>query len=81
MNAKIYMVDGQYFATEGDVWGREIEEFKGFKIGDMVQWSVFSGMKKGTITGLIDDEECMVRVEGDDNSVRKRYDRLLKVMN
>lgn len=80
MNAKIYIIDGKYFATEGDVWGRNVEEFKGFKIGDMVQWNTFNGMKKGTITGLIDDQECMVEAEGENNSIRKKYDRLVKVM-
>ncbi len=81
MNAKVYLIDGRYFATEGDVWGRKVEEFQGFRIGDMVQWKSMGASKKGVITGLVDDRFCMVKEEGDDSSVTKSYDKIFKVSN
>lgn len=79
MNVKIYLVDNKYFAAEGDVWGGDSKEILGFKVGDKVQWKSLTGTKSGTITGLIDNEECMVLENGDVKSKKMKYEDLVKI--
>ncbi|HMR42576.1 MAG TPA: hypothetical protein PKC40_02020 [Saprospiraceae bacterium] len=80
MNAKLYMIDNKYFAVEGDVWGRSIEEYRGLQVGDKVQWvTSFGGKKVGVITGFIDDKECLVKEDGDSTSSKVSFDRVFKV--
>jgi hypothetical protein len=46
-----------YFLVEGDVWGyADNQSFRGFKVGDIVQWKELTITKKGVITGLTDSE-------------------------
>lgn len=74
MNAKIYLVNGKYYACEGDVWGRKDEiSFRGFKVGDKVTWRVFKNYKKGTIISLKDDYVCLIEQE-DGGVIEKSYD-------
>lgn len=81
MNARIHQINGQYFAVEGDVWGREINEYRGFKVGDRVQWKSNFKTKAGVITSLLDDVECMVKEDGESTSTKIEYERLDKIGN
>jgi hypothetical protein len=85
MNAKIFVVSGKYYAVQGDVWGNaENQSFKGFKVGDVVTWKVFSIekasniYKKGTITALKSDKECLVKVEETGKTIDLEYDKISK---
>ena len=83
-NVKVYLVQNKkkmYYAVEGDVWGVKGEEnFRGFTIGDMVQWKDRLGKThKGKITGLKDSKECMVKEEGKEDSKAVEFDRVTKV--
>lgn len=82
-NVKVYGVkkkDKMYLFVEGDVWGlTDNISYRGFKIGDIVQWKDFTGTHKGKITGLTDSEKCMVREEGKENSESQKYANLTKV--
>ena len=87
-NVKVYTVSMEkrkevYFAIEGDVWGfAGAENFRGFKVGDKVQWKDVKGtMHKGKITGLNDSKECMVKEAGKETSKLITYDRLIKISN
>jgi len=45
--------------VEGDVWGIAGQEsFRGFKIGNVLQWKELTITKKGVITGLTNSEKC-----------------------
>ena len=79
MNAKLYVIDGKYFAVEGDVWGTDHEEIKGFQVGDLVQWRVLTVRKTGRITSLVDADDCMVIPEGEEKAERVPYDKLVKL--
>lgn len=79
MNAKIYLVDGKYFAVEGDVWGSDSNEYRGYEIGQTVQWSTVMGKKKGVITGFASKEEFMVQEEGKSISEKVKVDKLYKI--
>lgn len=81
MNVKIYQVNKEYFAVEGDVWGNETQEFQGFKIGDKVQWTDLFKTKTGVIVSLVSNIECMVQTEGESTAVRVKYEKLTKVSN
>ncbi len=83
-NVKVYLVESKnkmYYAVEGDVWGiKGQENFRGFIVGDMVQWKDMLGKAhKGKITGLIDSKECMIKEEGKSDSKSVEYDRLTKI--
>lgn len=93
MNVKIYRVSGfwrkTYYAVEGDVWGRKGEvSFKGFKIGDKVQFKTVTHIwlvKKqivfltGIITSFKNDKTCYVKIEGSEKTVELLYDDITKV--
>lgn len=65
MNAKIYLVNGRYFAVEGDVWGNiEDIQFKGFKVGDNVAWRKGRVQYLGEITALKSEFTCIVETDG-----------------
>ena len=69
-----------FWAFEGDVWGTQQQSYRGFSIGDLVQWKDFKQTThKGKITGLKDSSECMVKENGDENSKAVAYDKLAKV--
>lgn len=82
-NVKVYGVQrkgAMYLLVEGDVWGVSgNESFRGFKLGDLVQWKDITGTHKGKITGLTDSEKCMVKEEGKENSQSQKYSSLTKV--
>ncbi len=74
-NVKVYLVNGKYFAVEGDIWGtQENINFRGFKIADKVQY-------KGnlyTITELKNDKVCMIKSESDGKVKEVSYSDLKK---
>ena len=76
-NAKIYLVDGTYYAVEGDVWGlAENITFRGWRIGDKVQWLKYkSVVLSGTIIDLKNSEVCSVQ-QPDGKVVEVEYDKL-----
>jgi len=82
-NVKVYGVkkkDKMFLVVEGDVWGiNENVSFRGFKVGDTVQWKELTVTHKGVITGLTDAEKCMVKEEGKDNSKSFKFSSLTKV--
>lgn len=79
MNAKIYLVNGQYLAVEGDVWGvKSNVAYRGFKVGDKVTWKAMGNFKTGTIKSLKDDKTCLIETENGD-IVEKKYDDISKV--
>jgi hypothetical protein len=82
-NVKVYGVkrkEVMYLLVEGDVWGVSGQEsYRGFRVGDMVQWKELTITKKGIITGLTDSEKCMVKEEGSENSQSVKYANLVKV--
>ncbi|MBK9801300.1 MAG: hypothetical protein IPP56_16790 [Bacteroidetes bacterium] len=84
-NVKVYGVKrkkAMYLLVEGDVWGLpENESFRGFKVGDVVQWKELTFTKKGVITGLTDARRCMVREEGKENSISLKFASLKKVVD
>lgn len=79
MNVKIYMVNGQYLAVEGDVWGSKTNlAFRGFKVGDKVTWKTLGGtFKSGTIISLKNDQVCLIETENGE-TVEKKYDDISK---
>ena len=89
MNAKINMVlhrvSGKvFFAVEGDVYGLASangtaeRSFRGFKVGDKVNWgNKMTGFKSGTIKSIKDDETCLIETE-DGKIVEKKYDAISK---
>lgn len=83
MNAKIYIVNGEYFAVEGDVWGSPTQpSFRGFKISDKVTWKSFGKRFTGVISALKDDISCLVRVDNEpDKTVELSYDKITKMGN
>ena len=82
-NVKVYGVkkkEKMYLFVEGDVWGfAENISYRGYKVGDTVQWKDITGTHKGKITGLTDAEKCMVKEEGKENSESMKYSSLTKV--
>jgi len=82
-NAKFYLVirdDQRYYAVEGDVWGTQGEEnFRGFKVGDKVQWKSFLSIKSGTITNLKNSTECVIQEDESNTIMLIEYDELLKI--
>jgi len=83
MNAKICIVQGGYFAVEGDVWGSLTQpSFRGFKIGDKVTWKSFGKRFTGVISALKDDVNCLIRVDNESNkTVELSYDKITKTGN
>jgi hypothetical protein len=79
MNAKIYLVDGIYFAIEGDVWGATGEvSYRGFKTLDKVTWKKLGTINTGTITALKDDKTCYVKVDNSNQTVELSYNDITK---
>lgn len=79
MNVKIYLVNGRYFAVEGDVWGRTDDiVYKGFQVGDTVSWKSGREYISGVITSLKDGFRCLVEL---DSGVIKevQYSELTKI--
>ncbi|MCB0475568.1 MAG: hypothetical protein KDC69_07825 [Flavobacteriaceae bacterium] len=78
MNVKVYLVNKEFIAVEGDVWGLQSNvAYRGFKVGDAVTWKVFGGFETGTIISLKDDKTCFVKLE-DGTTVERRYDSISK---
>lgn len=62
MNAKIYLIRGQYFAVEGDVWGiKSRVTHRGFQIGDDVIWKKRRTYKTATVVSLKDNNSCIIK--------------------
>ncbi len=80
-NAKIYLVNGSYFAIEGDVWGiASNQNFRGWKVGDKVQWKAALGKTAtGIITELKDASNASVRQDADGKVKDVIYDKLSKI--
>jgi hypothetical protein len=83
MNVKIYLVNQQYYAIEGDVWGREGVEtaevsVNGFKVGDNVTWKINGMYKTGKIIAL-KDTYCLIEQDGNQKKIKKDYNRLTKL--
>ncbi len=79
MNAKVYQINYKYFAIEGDVWGKKSDEYRGFEIGQIVQWSTTFGKKQGRITGFANKEEFLVQEDGEEMSELIKVKKLFKV--
>lgn len=78
-NVKIYIVKGKYYAVEGDVWGYPTNaNYKGFKVGDSVQWKDNFKEHKGVITDLKNETECTIREENSGDLKVVKYSELLK---
>lgn len=77
-NVKIYLVDGQYIAVEGDVWGTAgvKENFRGFSQGDQVVYK--NGKQKGTIVALKNDKTCLFQEFGETKVSEITYDNITK---
>ncbi len=79
MNAKIYLVNGQFIAVEGDVWGSATQKnFKGFKVGDRVTWKKLGKFYNGTIIALKDDKTCLIEDDTSDKTIEQLYDDITK---
>lgn len=82
-NVKLYLIakgSELFYAVEGDVWGISgTENFRGFKVGDRVQWKEGKGNHKGKITGLKNSKECMVKEDGKIDSKPLSYDNITKI--
>ncbi len=82
-NVKMYIVkrdNKRFYAVEGDVWGFESKVgFRGFKVGDKVQWKTLFSKKAGIITDLKDSKKCTIQVENSNDVVIIKYDDLLKL--
>jgi hypothetical protein len=79
-NAKVYIIDATYYAVAGDVWGTtEMQNYKGFKVGDRVMWKDNFVKYTGVITDLKSDKECTVK-QDENNKVRiVRYEEMSKI--
>jgi len=78
MNAKIYLVKGQFIAVEGDVWGNSTEiTYRGFAVGDNVTWKSLGVFKTGKIKSLKDDVSCLIETETGE-VIEKKYDDITK---
>jgi hypothetical protein len=63
MNARIWLIDGAYYAVEGDVWGvKQEKNYLGYKIGDKVLWRKNGKYYECEISSLKNAEECIVKV-------------------
>ena len=82
INVKLYSVErsgSYYYAVEGDVWGKqESVNYRGFKVGDRVIWSVRNNMKTGIIKSLKNNTECLVLVDDSDKIIEISYDKISK---
>jgi hypothetical protein len=82
-NVKLYLVakgSELFYAVEGDVWGVSgTENFRGFRVGDKVQWRDGKGNHTGKITSLKDSKECLVREDGKTESKPISYEKITKI--
>lgn len=77
-NVKIYLVNGTYFAVEGDVWGTTANQnMRGFKIGEMVTWKDKTKVRKGKITDLKSAEVATV-TDDDGKTFDVKYTEMSK---
>ena len=85
MNAKIFKVKKSFYAVSGDVWGinnvkedgKSTTDFKGFRVGDKVQYMKNLQKTNGTITELTNDEDCTVK-DKSGKVYKVSYKKLLK---
>jgi hypothetical protein len=79
MNAKILLLDAKYYAVDGDVYGLNQERnFKGFKVGDRVEWKDLLVRYTGVIVDLKNDREASVKDEANGKIRSVRYDEMSK---
>ena len=64
---------------KSNIYKQKLNEIRGFKVGDKVQWVESSIIKKGVITVLVDAEECMVKEDGKEKSKPLKFSILTKV--
>lgn len=89
MNAKIYMVNNEYFAVEGDVWGKSQNiSHRGIGVGDNVIWKNKSLSAKlgsetdyqaGTVKALKDEKTCLIELDDTKELIELTYDEITKV--
>ena len=79
-NVKLYILNGEYFVVHGDVWGAKgvEKQFKGWKIGDRVQYKDGFTTKKGTIVDLKNSEEASVKEDESGKVKNIKYEKLTK---
>jgi len=82
-NVKFYLVmrnGKRYYACEGDVWGlKNQKNYRGFQIGDAVQWTSLLTKKTGEIVDLNNAEECTIKVSDSGKFEKVKYDKLIKI--
>lgn len=79
MNVKLFVVDGKYFAVQGDVWGDPNNvSIRGYKVGDRVSWKLYGVYQFGRITALKNADKCTVKNETTEKIVDVEYEKLLK---
>ncbi len=80
-NAKIYLLNGTYFIVQGDVWGRKTADadYKGFKVGDRVQYTRAMIKRTGEITDLKNSDEATIKEDESDSYHTVKFDKLLKI--
>lgn len=64
---------------KSNIYKQKINEIRGFKVGDNVQWVESSVIKKGVITVIINADECMVKEDGKEKSKPLKFSSLTKV--
>ena len=79
-NVKIYLVNSSYFAVEGDVWGlSNNQNYRGWKVGDKVQWKSLGKVLTGIITDLKDATNASIKQDADGKIKDVPYDKLSKM--
>jgi hypothetical protein len=75
-NVKVYLINGKYFAVEGDIWGiSENINFRGFRVGDRVQYR----NQTYVILDLVNDRVCSIRHEETGRIIEVSYSDIRKV--
>lgn len=80
-NARIYLLNGTYFIVQGDVWGvaGAIPDYKGWKVGDKVQYNRSFKKRTGVIVDLKDSENATIKEDETNKHYSLKYDKLLKI--
>lgn len=80
-NVKVFLLNGTYFIVQGDVWGKKgvVADYKGFKVGDRVQYTRAMVKRTGEISDLKNNEEATIKEDKDGGYHVIKYDKLIKV--
>lgn len=78
-NVKIYLINGEYFLVEGDVWGTAgvKENYRGIALNDQVLYKN-GKIYKGTIVALKNDKICFFQEFGETKISEIGYDKITK---